>query len=173
MTTDTKIHLFERAGLGRAPFKLVDIVIRVGPYPLGNGSYVGAPGQPVGSCKYCGEGIATCCVIEDADGRRFDVGNICVYKHGDVGLVAKTKKLIAKKNTEARHAREVKKIDWATAKLPEVVGRWKADPHPYKDMAERGRTLWDWAQWMMANAGNRGKLQVAKLLEKTLNERAL
>src|SRR5262249_10441376 len=73
-----KIHRFEQRGLGRAPFTFVDLF-----------ESRTADGQPAGTCDYCGNGIAWCCVIRSSDGRRFQVGNECVKQTGDEGLTRK------------------------------------------------------------------------------------
>ena len=46
-----KVHKFEIAGLGQAPYRLVDVVKRV--YQ----ACEGAPVLPGSSCDYCGTGI--------------------------------------------------------------------------------------------------------------------
>jgi hypothetical protein len=83
MTTQ---HVFEAAGLGLAPFRCVGMHTEVGPRNLGNGVSVGAPGQPMGCCDYCGTGILYCFEIVSTDGKAFIVGSDCVYKTGDAGL---------------------------------------------------------------------------------------
>lgn len=83
MTTQ---HVFETAGLGLAPFRCVGMHITVGPLNLPDGTQVGAPGQPMGHCDYCGTGILYNFDIVSADGKAFIVGSDCVYKTGDTGL---------------------------------------------------------------------------------------
>lgn len=174
LASQDKVHVFELAGLGRAPFKLVDIVQKVGPLLIstegGVEHWAGAPGQPMGVCRYCGTGILNCCVIQSADGKLFDVGTDCVYKVGDAGLVSRAKKILARRNTEARHAREEKRITWARENLPRVQAAWRQSPHPYAYMAQDGKTRWDWATWMLANGGTSAKMKVAKALEQALSE---
>jgi hypothetical protein len=41
---------------------------------------VGAPGQPMGVCDYCGQGIKECFKIRAACGKRFEVGCDCVRR---------------------------------------------------------------------------------------------
>lgn len=162
------VHVFERAGLGRAPFRLVRIERRVGPYPVGGGVYVGSPGQPVGSCQYCGEGIAECCVIRSADGRDFIVGSVCVNKTGDAGLRSATKLALNRARAERRHQLARERIAAVYARLESDEGlraRLAAEPHPYTYRAERGETRLSWARWMLAHAGDRGGLEVVRYLE--------
>ena len=52
------IHVFEKAGLGVAPFRFVGVEERRGPIQISATLFVGAPGQPMGSCQLCGTGIA-------------------------------------------------------------------------------------------------------------------
>lgn len=67
-----RVHIFEAAGLGVAPFK------HVGEVDMG---------RACRSCQYCGTTIRYCEYIRDANGREFFVGNECVHKTGDQGLV--------------------------------------------------------------------------------------
>lgn len=75
------VHVFERAGLGRAPFKVV------GSFELKWQAHPGAPIQPGGSCDYCGQGIMYAAAIRSADGKQFKVGCDCVARTGDAGLL--------------------------------------------------------------------------------------
>ena len=169
----TAIHKFEEAGLGKAPFRFVRVEERVGPMIISveNGitTTVGAPGQPCGTCDYCGTAIKECCIIRSADGRQFIVGNQCVHKTGDSGLESATKKAINKKRTEARHAREDDRIEDARRSLKREDVRMclESDPHPLKWRADQGETKLGWARWMMENAGRRGAMDVVRCVERT------
>jgi hypothetical protein len=68
------MHVFERAGLGHAPFRVVGVDYRRGPMH-----------EPIGTCDFCGQRIAECWLIRSADGRRFVVCCDCVAKTRDVG----------------------------------------------------------------------------------------
>lgn len=70
-----QIHRFEEHGLGKAPFAFVDMFQRVN-----------QDGYPIGTCRYCGNGIKYCYLIRSADGRSFEVGSECVKKTDDEGL---------------------------------------------------------------------------------------
>lgn len=74
------LHPFEESGLGKAPFRCTGWEHRVGPIKLSCGMEVGSPGQPMGTCDFCGNGIAVCMQIVSADGKRFEVGCDCVKK---------------------------------------------------------------------------------------------
>lgn len=72
-TTPTRIHPFEAAGLGLAPFRYVGSEVRLHQVP-------GCHPKAGASCDFCGTSIALCCLIESADGKRFKVGCDCVAK---------------------------------------------------------------------------------------------
>jgi hypothetical protein len=74
-------HVFEKAGLGRAPFKVV------GCFELKWQAHPGAPVRAGGSCDYCGNAIMYAARIKSADGRTFKVGSDCVARTGDAGLL--------------------------------------------------------------------------------------
>jgi len=67
------MHPFERAGLGKAPFRCTSVT---------QNWYSAAPGhrQPGGSCDYCGTGIAYEYHCKSVDGHEFKVGCDCVWK---------------------------------------------------------------------------------------------
>lgn len=158
-----KIHAFERVGLGLAPFRLVDVQIRK--YQ----ACPGAPIQPGGCCAYCMTGIMECCVIESADGKRFIVGNVCVGKTGDKGLVNPTKIALARLRRENSHARDDARIAEAAEALKDDAVRANLDakPHP---RAFGGLTLLSWVLWMLDHAGRAGKVKAARAVEAALRE---
>ena len=168
------VHVFERAGLGKAPFRFIGVTEERGPKVIStaNGvtTTVGAPGQPMGSCAYCGTGIAECCHIRSADGKEFMVGNVCVGKTHDRGLISETKRAIDKARKEARHKREAARIAAAREALEdeavrEVLAK-TGNPNPNSPSAD----ALSWAEWMMAHAGNAGRMKVARLVEKIRKE---
>jgi len=170
-TREVRIHVFERAGLGKAPFRLVNVVERRGPQPIGgpdSSLTVGAPGQPMGSCKFCGEGIADCYVIESADGKRFDVGCVCVGKTGDAGLRKQVDAARRQRDREKRLVRDQANTMWAQEQLRrvEVCVALNAQPYPYQWMADQGHTRLSWAEWMLEHAGAAGRAKVTSYLRK-------
>lgn len=118
-----KTNKFQKAGLGVGPFRLVGFREERGPKNLGNGMTVGTEGQPMGTCDYCGTGIANVYTIADSTGKKFDVGSECVRHTDDKELirrVAETKKekeaarrrTLARKRAEAeRTARKAKAVE--------------------------------------------------------------
>ena len=154
ITEEAKVHVFESAGLGKAPFKFVHMTIET--YQ----ACPGAPIQPGGSCDYCGHPIKQMYHIQSSDGKEFKVGCDCVEKTGDKGL----KKQIDKKKREV--AREKRREQYICTK--EAILKLRSDydltklPHPNHFMADKGLTLDDWLTWMFNHAGNAG-------LKKTYN----
>ncbi len=69
------VHPFERAGLGKAPFRCINVIEKAyTPFP-------GAPSKAAGSCDYCGTGIRWAYVIKGSDeSPNFLVGCDCVAK---------------------------------------------------------------------------------------------
>lgn len=169
--TTTEQHKFEKAGLGKAPFRLIRVEERRGPWReldkngQPTGFEIGAPGQPMGCCKYCYTGIAVCYVIESTDGNRFDVGCECVKKVGDAGLI----KVINKEKAKAAKAREAQRIGDMRDRLTmddELRKLLDSKPHPQKWRRERGETLLDSIEWMMDNAGHAGRIKTVRKIEK-------
>jgi len=173
MTNDeTKIHQFEQAGLGKAPFRYVGFRERRGPEKIldkdgkWHGLECGAPGQPMGTCAYCGQGIAICCEIVSSDGKRFVVGSDCVEKTGDAGL-RKVKTDVAKFKAAASKAREEERIVAFHRRLQNdgPLGELlNSKPHPQKWRAEQGETLLDSVVWFLGNAGHAGKIKTVRMV---------
>lgn len=160
--TDEIIHAFERAGLGKAPFRFIDVEMRW---------FVACPGAPKvpgSSCDYCGHGIAETCIIEDVTGKRFKVGNVCVGKTGDRGLINLAKEAINKIKREAKAIKDDARI--AAAKFlyettPSIRETLSTYPHPHEIMAGRGLRRADYVDWMLKNAGTSGQITAAKIIE--------
>lgn len=163
--TATSVHPFEEAGLGLAPFKFMGMYESRGPITLADGSQVGAPGQPMGTCKYCGQGIAICCSIESSDGKRFIVGSDCVAKvtRDDnrtspiLTAVEQWKKDRAAEKREAKReaawAKAVAEKRACKAALDADVTLFTDAPHPNTNMAANGKTLRDYYTWCLSNGG--------------------
>jgi hypothetical protein len=82
-TTTNWTHPWTRAGLGLAPFRFAGYYEDRGPRRWVEGGVevvVGAPGQPMGVCSYCGQGIAHVYAVQSADGRRSTVGQDCIAR---------------------------------------------------------------------------------------------
>ena len=165
--TRPAVHVFERAGLGRAPYTLTAVeYLRFQACP-------GAPWRSGASCDYCGTGIVETCWLLSADGRRFKVGNDCIRRAGDRGLrraidADPTVRAARRARAQAQVARDVARIARAVDALSAVRSQLAALPHPNAALAGQGRTLTDWCEWMLAHAGRAGKLRVARLIEQAL-----
>lgn len=169
--TTSRVHQFEQAGLGLAPFKYLG---------MDEKWFVAAPGcprKPGSSCDYCGQSIAIVCQIESADGKRFHVGCDCVRKvdnarnkrSADPVTLAMDRDRRAMQ-TAKRHARENDKLESGRAMLNANADRMDAMPHPVSEWAERGQTLADFATWYMSNAGTTGKLSMMSRVKIALGE---
>jgi hypothetical protein len=174
-------HPFERAGLGVAPFRCVGVEYRVGPIKYIDPKFpgvtceVGAPGQPMGTCAYCSQGIAECCIIRDANGKEFIVGNVCVGKaakeSNDSPLERDRRKMVlAAKHDRERTASD--ELNWRLANDSDLRTALNGMPHPmgFKDRKTGiPLTLLDWALWMMSNSGAAGRTRVRKALGKVVS----
>lgn len=167
------MHAFEKAGLGIAPFRFIGMVRKVGPIDLGNGMTSGAHGQAMGTCDFCGMGIADCCTIQDANGAKFIVGTTCVEKTADKGLKREVKASILKVKRERRHANEAAKIVSIREQLKDETIRATLSniPHPTEWCAARGDTMLDSCEWMMENAGTKGRIGVGKTIKNFCNKK--
>lgn len=106
-----KVHPFTESGLGFGPFHNPQIIDH------------GKAGSV--ACAYCGMGLRYEYIIKSADGKTFGVGNECVFKTHDQGLMREAdahKIALAKaKKEDARQKREAKRLaDWE-AKMAEVM----------------------------------------------------
>ena len=172
----TTIHPFEKAGLGRAPFRLVFVEERRGPIryvdpKTGIEMTCGSPGQPMGSCAYCATGIATCCGILSADGKRFIVGSDCVRKTGQASLIENTEREVRKlkkATTAARIGRTRELLQDGNAEGAVARDALAAMPHPNARLAELGKSELDYARWILGHAGAAGGTKIARKVEKLL-----
>lgn len=173
-TAAKKIHPFEARNLGLAPFTCVGHYEDRGPHYLPCGSMVGAPGQPMGTCQYCGNGIANCFRIRSADGKEFIVGSDCVAKTNkdaattaeQRALVLSVNKVVKDRQRAARKAAELRKLDTAREWFDANRATLEATPSRVRE----GSTLWDQVEWYRRNAGTKGILGLFKDLKAVLGE---
>ncbi len=113
------LHVFERAGLGKAPFRVTGFTVKT--FKASPDS----PTQPGTSCDFCGTGIMNVCLIKSSDGKAFKVGCDCVAKTGDAGLLKQFKNLPevrAANRTKARNKDAATVAEWnATIDAPETL----------------------------------------------------
>jgi len=164
------MHPFERAGLGKAPFRFVGLTssdLLFGERILNRAEYertgVALTTKPGGTCAYCGTYIVNMCNVVSADGRRFHVGTDCVAKVGDAKLSApvdEAKRARIRARRVAKAAAEMRALEEAIA--PDSMrARLAALPHPIKWRADKGETLLAWVEWMRA-AGAAGRAKALK-----------
>ena len=170
-TTKTEaetVHTFERSGLGKAPFRYVGQIwqdIAYGEVVLNRAEWdatgIRASTKPGGTCDYCGAYILNMFQIESADGKRFKVGSDCVLKTGDAGLKKVVSAVVSKMNSERTAKRNVSKIDALKVQLSDesVRAKLREFPHPYNF---KGKTLLNFAEYMILRGGTAGKLKAAK-----------
>lgn len=174
--TDTALHPFEKAGLGKAPYRYMGFEVKeCSGQPDDKGLSVGYAGQPAGCCDYCGNGIKYCCKIRSADGREFVVGTDCVLKlerHDNAlySAATKIKKQLARDAAAARRAKKVAQERERIAAARDILhnsehvrGVLNGQPHP----SIEGRTALDYCLWLDRNAGQSGLVRMAALVEKT------
>lgn len=162
------IHAFEKAGLGIAPFRLIRVEMRRFK------ACPECPSQPGSSCDYCGEGIVETCIIQDVNGKTFKVGNVCVGKTGDRGLINPIKVELARLRRDESHKRDDERIAKAQASLvvdEALRATLSAQPHPNSYRAEKGDTLLDSVNFLISFAGRKGKVDAAKIVEKNLTQK--
>src|SRR5690606_10356456 len=181
---NTKMHPFEKAGLGKAPFKYVGVEIKSGPLrftnPDGTETQVGAPGQPMGCCKYCYQGIKECHIVRSADGKVFEVGCDCIQKLASenrhlprTAEQAQLEDLAAKANASRRDLRNqqardrrAKAAQASAVRLDELLGdkrlesKLSARPSKHDWKAKQGGTEWDDVLFTAHGCGHAGRLRL-------------
>jgi len=103
------IHIFEKAGLGVAPFEYVDYFEKKG-----------------GSCDYCGHPITRHYGVRGVDGKTFYVGSECIFKHGDEGLIDTVKAKSKEVERERRRAKAEAKAAAKRAEKMAAEAEWRA-----------------------------------------------
>lgn len=170
---DIKLHPFERAGLGKAPFRYVGMAAQdlcYGQAILNRAEYeqtgVSVTTKPGGTCAYCGTYIVSMFNIRSGDGRVFHVGSDCVEKTGDAKLAAAVKLEKRAADKAKREARATMVKDQLTAMLADDSARAKLAQSYHEDYPSR--TLLDWADWMLAHAGATGRSKTLKAVKAAL-----
>lgn len=144
-TKATRVHAFEKAGLGKAPFKAI------GFYESKFQAVPGDPNcpiQPGSSCDYCGNGIMNVYQVRSADGKTFKVGCDCVAKTGDAALQMGTRAEFRAFKREQRNAawkaEQTAKVEQAAkesasmlASNPALAAALKGDHPIIRDIANR------------------------------------
>lgn len=145
--TDVVIHAFEKAGLGRAPFRCVGLasipsssLAEHNPTAYNNAMAMLPKGLGCGTCDFCGTAIMHNFIIQgsgEAD-KRFVVGSDCVARTGDAGLVKQTRgerlKVVREKRELTRaQGRAERAAFWAA----ERKSRAEAFAHEHAALVQR------------------------------------
>jgi hypothetical protein len=157
-----KVHIFEMAGLGLAPFHFVGYERKV---------FVACPGAPVqvgGSCDYCSTGISNMFWVKSADGKRFKVGSECILKAGDKGL----KRAVNAIKLKETHAKQDATIARGTALLADLGAKLALRPHSEPYWAAQGQTALDQMTRRWNYSGRAGRIRITKELERLAKEEA-
>lgn len=154
MNTTQTIHCFQQAGLGIAPFQYVGMVDQNIQYGEATGIVNGVEfiTKPGSTCDYCGTYILNIFRVKSSDGKKFKVGSKCIRKTDDTDLIrlvdedlkAHTKKRVADKKI----AKEQADATFCLEAIAKGLAHYR---HPMPSMAQRGKTLADYAQWMVDN----------------------
>lgn len=170
------MHPFEKAGLGKAPFKFLSMEDKgpthdngmryAGQTKDGFDMYVGAGG----SCAYCGTYICLHFNVESADGKKFHVGSDCIEK------INQEDPMLAKQvSIELRKYKSKQRLELQDKKIKEVEQIIEENkdvliklPHP-KMQWRTDKTMLDYCNWIMVYGGKAGKIKLKKLIEKELN----
>ncbi len=146
-----KVHVFEKAGLGKAPFFFDG-------WFEGNATYIPeTPMAKVTACDYCSTLIKNCFRIKSSDGKSFIVGSDCVKKTGDAGLI----KIVNEEVKKQKYQRESARIKEAE-KIVEMLKPYLLEqPHPYYS----SKTGYDYVVYCFNWGGHAGRLKAARIVE--------
>jgi hypothetical protein len=160
-TPNGGVHVFETAGLGKAPYKFIGVT------QVTYHATHDAPAQPGSMCMFCATGICYQFWLDSSDGKRFFVGSDCIEKSGDTGLMSRIEPFLKKHEKEMRLEREDRYISEFTKFVAaDVDGYWnraafKALPHPNNYWASQGKTLGDYNLFCYTHAGKSSKSRMA------------
>jgi hypothetical protein len=116
------MHPFEKAGLGKAPFRCVGVTENVWTSGCGTIQKAG------GTCDYCGTGIRYEYIIISADNHRHVVGCDCVERTGQAELTDGYKQvrrtfLREKREVKAKITREARQAKWEADRKESALAR--------------------------------------------------
>lgn len=170
LTGIQRIHPFERAAFGHAPYRYV------GHYQAVFQAAPDAPRQPGTSCDYCGTGIMDVFKVRSSDGVEFKVGCDCIRKVSaefDGDIPPDAREWIYQMESAKRHERRLKRDAQIKARKDRVRGALAAHPtlfvdrpHPTPFYAAQGRTLRDYYQWCLDHKSN--DVHVFQIIERAV-----
>jgi hypothetical protein len=167
-------HPFERAGLGKAPFRFIALrdtaeganadngLVKVG--ELDGVAEVHT--KPGGTCAYCGTYIIVMVDVVSSDGHKFHVGTDCAEKTCGKHLVDAVKTAVRKRN-RAKTATKSANVQVELGVLfadEEALARLSNLPHPKLP----GLTMRDYAEWMVRRSGATGRAKLLKAIKAAL-----
>jgi hypothetical protein len=160
------VHAFEKAGLGRAPFRCVGFSVE---------KYQACPGAPIqvgGSCAYCGTGIMDTYWIRGSEpgAKTFKVGSDCVRRTGDAGLIKSHKT-----HPAVRAAAKAKRIAQSAAHIDEwrsmMADEAKVAILTAARYGEQGERCWlDVAKFAYERCGAAGRKRWLKAAKHIINK---
>jgi hypothetical protein len=160
---ETTQHPFEKAGLGKAPFRYVGIDaqdLMYGQAILNRAEYektgIAVTTKPGGSCAYCGNYIVNMYNVLSSDGRKFHVGSECVNKTNDAKLIDGARKdknamLTKRRQTKAKTSKADAQ-SWYDS--PAIVAWLVSQAHPSAFYAGQGKTLRDYYDFILRACGD-------------------
>lgn len=179
--TAAKIHKFEAADLGKAPYTLVSVEMRE---QDPNGPRCGT------SCDYCDTYITNVFHCISADGKRFVIGSTCVEKLGDAGLIKAVNEKVREHRRDlrqkkwqaeweagrpAREAQQRKEAAEAAARKNQAEADYQraveileTQPHPNAHFASKGKTMLDYLRFFEERYG-KGSFKVLQIVHKALS----
>lgn len=161
-----RIHPFEKAGLGTAPFRFVRHYRSVFQAIPGDPS---CPVQSGSSCDYCANGISEVYVVRSADDLEFKVGCDCIGRVAKEAATDADQKLAAAADSARRKANRAKahaKSAVVKERLEELLATENVrdllatQPHP----KFCSKTLLDHADWMLTHSGAAGRAKLLKVV---------
>ncbi len=154
------VHPFERAGMGKAPFRLCSEGEKERQRRLGGG---------FAFCDACGTQISRVFYVKSSCGKVSMAGCDCIEKlaNFEPELTKKVQAIVRDQNRKRAAINKIKKTEAVKETLellndPEVKATLGRLPHP-KGWSDQ--TLFTWCCWMANNAGAKGKAEVAEVIQ--------
>lgn len=161
---DGRVHEWERAGLGPAPYKFVGAVKKLFQAVPGDPD---CPVKPGSCCDYCATAIVWEHWFRAADGREFKVGCDCFFRAEHpkalVSEVERANRKIAAQERQKKAKAVVASLDDQLAD-DGVRARLASIPHP----KIAGLSALDYATWIRERAGAAGRAKLAKFVSASL-----
>ena len=173
-TIETETHVFEKAGLGNAPFQCVGMfsipstsLAASNPDAYNNAMASLPRDMNCGSCTFCGTAIMHHYIVKSANDRKFTVGCDCVGRTGDAGLIKEVKQVRVRIMQEQRTAkRNLKAAERQALWMQERAERAAIFNVEHTALIERARPYLD-AQGFIKDVVGRG-MEGAYISEKAL-----